>query len=165
MYEARSCVRRWLTVSGSRLTSPYPWSSSIPVNKLSSKRSARPGSFSPWTKAPHAPASKSASMKSVTCAAWLWCTTFDHCVFFCVLKHPAGPQPEPVGTQPPDSPVHGQPAGTERHLRHHPHGPSTHPKAPASPRHGLHLIPVPVPQALHQEHIGGRPASRGKQRR
>ena len=52
---------------GSRSTSPYPWSFSIPVSKLSSKRSAPPGFSWPSMKAHPAPASKCATINHVWC--------------------------------------------------------------------------------------------------
>lgn len=53
---------------GSHLTSPYPWSSSTPVNKHSSKKSVPPGFSWPSMKAPPAPASKRAMINQVRCA-------------------------------------------------------------------------------------------------
>lgn len=72
---------------GSRLTSPYPWSSSTPVSKLSSKRSAPPEFSWPSMKARPAPASKCALLNQVwrlvsETTACLRSTAFDYCAFF-----------------------------------------------------------------------------------
>lgn len=163
----RTCVRRWSTAWGSRLTSPYPWSSSTPVNKPSSKRSAPPDFSWPPMKAPLAPASKCTIINEVSCSETFHCCAppFSYKPFslrLC-LKRPTRTQPEPVGAQPAHPPVHRQPTSTKRHFCHHAHRPSPHSKTPPSPWHGLYLIPVPVTQTLHQEHIWRWPAGWRKQ--
>lgn len=79
-FKVRSCARKWSMAWGSHLTSPYPWSSSTPVSKLSSKRSA-PLDFSwPSTKARPAPASKLGP--SVQVRWFLVCNIlFNNCSF------------------------------------------------------------------------------------
>lgn len=77
-FSVRSCVRRWSTAWGSHLTSPYPWSSSTHVSKLSSKKSAPPGSSWPSMKAPPAPASKCAMVNEVWRVVLHWTILLHH---------------------------------------------------------------------------------------
>lgn len=100
----RSCVRKWSTAWGLRLTSPYPWSFSTPVSKPSLRRSAPRGSSWPWMKAPPARASKCAAMNPLHrirkhCVQLLCCLFYFLCL--CLQSTQRERSPSPLGHNPP----------------------------------------------------------------
>lgn len=145
--KVRIYVRRWSMAWESRSISPYPWSSSTHVSKRSSKRSAPPDFSSPSMKARPAPAGKRNPLSQVSEIISTPCWRLCPC-HLC-RKRPTGTQPKPSGTQPAHPTIHRQPTSAERHLCHHSNCPDPHPKASASPWHGLHLVPVAVAQTIY----------------
>lgn len=101
----RSCVKRWWMAWGSHSTSPYPWSSSTPVSKLSLRRSAPPGFSWLSMKARLAPARKFAAKASQTSSFRNRCLSVINSIFIClsvcVWSAQCERSPSPLGHNPP----------------------------------------------------------------